>query len=168
MWLPLFIARSGGCPMAKQTTLTDTIKLWFVVKEYEVSDYLRMSGLYWSLTFLDLCRSIDKLDRTEIVEYVKRNHVMDTILIFFIRSVPFRSFKRMTSWTRSIKRNLSSLFVDCSRRTGHSLETRGVLFCLPFDGCYCWFIVLTLSLLNNRRSWYPVFVLCRRRPIVVS
>ena len=32
-----------------------------------------MSGLYWSLTFLDLCRSIDKLDRTEIVEYVKRN-----------------------------------------------------------------------------------------------
>lgn len=32
-----------------------------------------MSGLYWSLTFLDLCKSIDKLEKKEIVEYVKRN-----------------------------------------------------------------------------------------------
>jgi geranylgeranyl transferase type-2 subunit beta len=38
-----------------------------------VSDYLRMSGLYWSLTFLDLANSIEKLDKNEIIAYLKRN-----------------------------------------------------------------------------------------------
>ena len=38
-----------------------------------MSDYLRMSGLYWSLTFLDLANSIDKLNKNEIIEFVKRN-----------------------------------------------------------------------------------------------
>ena len=38
-----------------------------------MSDYLRMSGLYWSLTFLDLVHSIDKLDKTEVMQFVKRN-----------------------------------------------------------------------------------------------
>ena len=42
-------------------------------KEYEVSDYLRMSGLYWSLTFLELVNSVDKLNRDEIIDFVKRN-----------------------------------------------------------------------------------------------
>ena len=38
-----------------------------------MSDYLRMSGLYWSVTFLDLCKSLDKFNKNEIMEYVKRN-----------------------------------------------------------------------------------------------
>ncbi len=45
----------------------------FKKKEYEISDYLRMSGLYWSLTFLDLVNSLDKLNRDEIIDFVKRN-----------------------------------------------------------------------------------------------
>lgn len=45
----------------------------FYLKEYEVSDYLRMSGLYWSLTFLDLSGAADKLNRSEVIEFVKRN-----------------------------------------------------------------------------------------------
>ena len=32
-----------------------------------------MSGLYWSLTFLDLCNSMDKLNKEEIVEFLKKN-----------------------------------------------------------------------------------------------
>lgn len=32
-----------------------------------------MSGLYWSLTFLDLSNSIDKLNKDEIVQFLKRN-----------------------------------------------------------------------------------------------
>lgn len=43
------------------------------MKEYEVSDFLRMSGLYWTVTFLDLCHSIDKLEKSEIVDFLKRN-----------------------------------------------------------------------------------------------
>jgi geranylgeranyl transferase type-2 subunit beta len=38
-----------------------------------MSDYLRMSGLYWSVTFLDLTHSIEKFDKNEIVEFIKRN-----------------------------------------------------------------------------------------------
>lgn len=43
------------------------------VYEYGVSDYLRMSGLYWSVTLLDLCGSLDRLEKSEIAEFVKRN-----------------------------------------------------------------------------------------------
>ncbi len=32
-----------------------------------------MSGLYWSVTFLDLTHSIEKFDKNEIVEFIKRN-----------------------------------------------------------------------------------------------
>lgn len=38
-----------------------------------MSDYLRMSGVYWSLTLLDLCGVKDKLDRDDIIEFLKRN-----------------------------------------------------------------------------------------------
>jgi geranylgeranyl transferase type-2 subunit beta len=38
-----------------------------------VSDYLRMSGLYWSLTFLDLGGAMEQLDKEEIVKFLKRN-----------------------------------------------------------------------------------------------
>ena len=41
--------------------------------EFEMSDFLRMSGLYWSLTFLDLANSADKLNKDEIVQFLKRN-----------------------------------------------------------------------------------------------
>jgi geranylgeranyl transferase type-2 subunit beta len=32
-----------------------------------------MSGIYWSLTFLDLANSIDKLDKNEIIKFLKAN-----------------------------------------------------------------------------------------------
>ena len=32
-----------------------------------------MSGLYWSVTFLDLSNSLEKLDKPEIVEFLKNN-----------------------------------------------------------------------------------------------
>jgi geranylgeranyl transferase type-2 subunit beta len=38
-----------------------------------MSDFLRMSGIYWSLTFVDLVNSIDRLDKEEIKKFLKRN-----------------------------------------------------------------------------------------------
>lgn len=38
-----------------------------------MSDYLRMSGLYWSVTFLDLVNSLDKLNKEDVIAYLKRN-----------------------------------------------------------------------------------------------
>ena len=39
--------------------------------EYEMTEYLRLSGVYWSLTALDLLKSRDKLDEDSIVQLVK-------------------------------------------------------------------------------------------------
>jgi geranylgeranyl transferase type-2 subunit beta len=38
-----------------------------------MSDYLRMSGIYWSVTFLDLTNSLERIDRSEIIDFLKRN-----------------------------------------------------------------------------------------------
>jgi geranylgeranyl transferase type-2 subunit beta len=38
-----------------------------------MSDFLRMSGIYWSITFLDLSNSIERLNQTEIVDFIKEN-----------------------------------------------------------------------------------------------
>ena len=39
--------------------------------EYEMTEYLRLSGIYWSLTALDLLKARDRLDEGSIVELVK-------------------------------------------------------------------------------------------------
>ena len=39
--------------------------------EYAMTEYLRMSGIYWSLTAMDLLNSIDELDESHIVPFVK-------------------------------------------------------------------------------------------------
>ena len=38
-----------------------------------MSDYLKMSGVYWSLAFLDLSGSLESLSKDEIVAFLKRN-----------------------------------------------------------------------------------------------
>lgn len=38
-----------------------------------MSDYLRMSGLYWSVTFLDLVNSLEKFDKDGIIKFLKEN-----------------------------------------------------------------------------------------------
>eukprot|EP00045_Choanoeca_perplexa_P004476 m.38507 g.38507 ORF g.38507 m.38507 type:complete len:335 (+) comp12593_c0_seq4:137-1141(+) len=42
--------------------------------EYVLSEYLRMSGLYWSLTALQLLHKPDLLDRTAILQYIDQCH----------------------------------------------------------------------------------------------
>ncbi|XP_076823535.1 geranylgeranyl transferase type-2 subunit beta-like isoform X1 [Clavelina lepadiformis] len=38
--------------------------------EYCMTEYLRLSGIYWGLTTLDLLNSLDKLDKAEIISFV--------------------------------------------------------------------------------------------------
>eukprot|EP01132_Coremiostelium_polycephalum_P006209 gene6209-7731_t len=38
--------------------------------EYWVTEHLRMNGMYWGLTGLNLLKSIDKMDKNEIVEWL--------------------------------------------------------------------------------------------------
>ena len=36
-----------------------------------MTEYLRMSGVYWGLTAMDLMGKIDKMNKEEIIEFVK-------------------------------------------------------------------------------------------------
>ena len=40
-------------------------------KEYCITEYLRMSGVYWGVTAMDLMRKIDMMNKEEIIEFVK-------------------------------------------------------------------------------------------------
>ena len=37
-----------------------------------MTEYLRMSGMYWGLTVMDLMDSLDQMDRQEVLEFVKQ------------------------------------------------------------------------------------------------
>jgi geranylgeranyl transferase type-2 subunit beta len=39
--------------------------------EYWLTEHLRLNGLYWGLTALDLMNNIDALPRDEVIKYVK-------------------------------------------------------------------------------------------------
>lgn len=39
--------------------------------DYDMTEYLRMSGIYWSLTALNLLNSSDSLDQKSLIEFVK-------------------------------------------------------------------------------------------------
>ena len=40
--------------------------------EFCMTEYLRMSGIYWSLTAMDLMGKLGEMDRNEIIEFVKQ------------------------------------------------------------------------------------------------
>lgn len=37
-----------------------------------MTEFLRLSGIYWGVTALDLMNNVDKVDQDEIVEYIKK------------------------------------------------------------------------------------------------
>uniref|UniRef100_A0A8C1Z1T1 Geranylgeranyl transferase type II subunit beta n=1 Tax=Cyprinus carpio TaxID=7962 RepID=A0A8C1Z1T1_CYPCA len=39
--------------------------------EYTLSEYLRMSGIYWGLTVMDLMGQLSRMNREEIIEFIK-------------------------------------------------------------------------------------------------
>jgi geranylgeranyl transferase type-2 subunit beta len=39
--------------------------------EYWLTEHLRLNGIYWGLTALDLMNDIDALSRTDVIAYVK-------------------------------------------------------------------------------------------------
>lgn len=37
-----------------------------------MTEFLRMSGVYWGVTALDIMGQVDRIDRTTIIEFIKR------------------------------------------------------------------------------------------------
>lgn len=40
--------------------------------EYHMTEFLRMSGIYWGVTALDTLQHLEKLNRAEILEFIKK------------------------------------------------------------------------------------------------
>ena len=40
--------------------------------EFCMTEYLRMSGIYWSLTAVDLMGSLERMDRNGIIDFIKQ------------------------------------------------------------------------------------------------
>lgn len=40
------------------------------LKEYTLSEYLRMSGIYWGLTVMDLMGQLPRMNRQEIIDFI--------------------------------------------------------------------------------------------------
>lgn len=40
-------------------------------QEYTLSEYLRMSGIYWGLTVMDLMGELPRMNQQEIVDFIK-------------------------------------------------------------------------------------------------
>lgn len=45
--------------------------LILTVQEYTLSEYLRMSGIYWGLTVMDLMGQLPRMNRQEIIDFIK-------------------------------------------------------------------------------------------------
>lgn len=41
-----------------------------VYQEYTLSEYLRMSGIYWGLTVMDLMGQLPRMNRQEIIDFI--------------------------------------------------------------------------------------------------
>lgn len=42
------------------------------LQEYCMTEFLRMSGIYWGVTALDIMDNVDKVDRASIVGFIKK------------------------------------------------------------------------------------------------
>lgn len=40
--------------------------------EYCMTEFLRMSGIYWGVTALDIMNKLDKIDKTSILDFIRK------------------------------------------------------------------------------------------------
>lgn len=55
--------------------------------EYWLSEHLRLSGIYWGLTCLDLLDSRNVLDQTEVIDFVKKCQCADGMILMQVSRV---------------------------------------------------------------------------------
>ena len=48
------------------------INLLLLSQEYAMTEYLRMSGMYWGLTVMDLMNALPRMDRAAVLDFIKQ------------------------------------------------------------------------------------------------
>lgn len=56
--------------LKKMCFLSCSFFLFVVIKEYTLSEYLRMSGIYWGLTVMDLMGQLPRMNQQEIIDFI--------------------------------------------------------------------------------------------------
>lgn len=54
------------------TVVLNDLFFFHLTQEYCMTEFLRMSGIYWGVTALDLMDHLDKIDQESIVEFIKK------------------------------------------------------------------------------------------------
>lgn len=53
------------------SSLCTSASVNFNLQEYVMTEYLRMSGIYWGITVMDLMNQLPKMDKEEVISFVK-------------------------------------------------------------------------------------------------
>ncbi|KAI3374703.1 hypothetical protein L3Q82_021274 [Scortum barcoo] len=127
--------------------------------EYTLSEYLRMSGIYWGLTVMDLMGQLPRMNRQEIIDFIKAcqhecggisasighdPHLLYTLSAVQILSL-YDSVDARLMWTKWWNTSRG-----CSRKTAHLQETNGFfVFTGEIDTRFSFCAVATLALLGK-------------------
>lgn len=60
------------CEFYRIFTHRTTNLMHLLLQEYCMTEFLRMSGIYWGVTALDVMDHLEKIDQTSIVEFIKK------------------------------------------------------------------------------------------------
>ena len=44
--------------------------LFITMQDYNITEYLRLSGVYWGLTVMDLMKSLHRMNKKEVLEFI--------------------------------------------------------------------------------------------------
>lgn len=58
--------------VSRLVQLFQLILIDLILKEYTMTEFLRMSGIYWGATCLDIMGHLDKLDKQSIIDFIKQ------------------------------------------------------------------------------------------------
>ncbi|KAH6944593.1 hypothetical protein HPB50_004160 [Hyalomma asiaticum] len=128
--------------------------------EYCITEHLRMSGIYWGLTAMDLMGSLDSFDRAEIIDFVKQCQYScggfgasihhDPHLLYTLSAVQILStfdalntidIDKTVSYVKELQQEDGSFYGD---KWGRPEK-------LP-DVCYSWWVLASLKIIG-RLHW---------------
>lgn len=68
-------------------------------QEYAITEHLRMSGIYWSMTAVDLMGALAEFDRNDLISFVKgcQHSCGGKNICVYLKSAPNLSFVSLIS-----------------------------------------------------------------------
>ncbi|XP_060248450.1 geranylgeranyl transferase type-2 subunit beta isoform X4 [Meriones unguiculatus] len=141
--------------------------------EYCMSEYLRMSGIYWGLTVMDLMGQLHRMDREEILVFIKScqhecggvsasighdPHLLYTLsavqILTLYDSIHVIDVDKVVAYVQSLQKEDGSFAGDIWGEidTRFSFCAVATLALLLPDVCYSWWVLASLKIIG-RLHW---------------